>query len=147
MSLLHCQQRNALRCHYCCVTVRSVEDMCDSNSPSARTLTLVKTQAMIHQSAHTLTTVTSSSSHFQNPDIKASLVLLGCMYVYICIRLCMYMCVRTGMYVCMCMYVPVCMYVCVCTFRYVCMYVCMNVSMYVCIYVCIYVCMYASIYY
>ena len=46
-----------------------------------------------------------------------------------------------------CMYIRVCMYVCLHVCMYVCMYVCMCVCMYVCRCVCIYVfmCMYVYV--
>ena len=46
------------------------------------------------------------------------------------------------LYVCMCVCVYVCMCVCVC----VCVYVCMCVCMCACVYVCLCVCMYATAY-
>jgi hypothetical protein len=51
-----------------------------------------------------------------------------CVYVYVCVYVCLCVCV----YVCMC----VCVFVCVC----VCMYVCVYVCVYVCIFVCVCVC-------
>ena len=68
-------------------------------------------------------------------------MLCTCMY-YVCMCVCMYVCIICMYYVCMyvCMYLCViCRYVCT---MYVCMYVRMykHVSMYVCVYVCIYVC-------
>lgn len=40
----------------------------------------------------------------------------------------------------MCMYVCVCLYVCMCVFMYVCLYVCMCVCMCICMYVCVCMC-------
>jgi hypothetical protein len=60
------------------------------------------------------------------------------MCFYVCVRMCVYVCVC--MYVCVCTYVCVRIYVCVCeegvsVFMYMYVYVC------VCVYVCMYVCM------
>ena len=62
-------------------------------------------------------------------------------YMYVCMRVCMYVwgyaCMYEGMYVCM----RVCMYV----WGYVCMYEGMYVCMRVCMYVCVHVCMYVTL--
>jgi len=60
------------------------------------------------------------------------------MYIYVCSTyVCMYICL------CVCMYL--CMYVRMCVCMYACMYVYMYVCMYVCVYVCMHVCMYVRI--
>ena len=60
-----------------------------------------------------------------------------CLYVYVCVCVCMCMYVYICVCMCMCMYVYVCVCVCLCI-----MYVCMCVCMYVCMHACMYVCMY-----
>ena len=50
----------------------------------------------------------------------------ACMYVYVCIRMDVYVCTYVCMHVCICMHVR--MYVCMCVWMDVCMYtVCMYV--------------------
>ena len=61
--------------------------------------------------------------------------------MFVCVRICVYVCMCTHVYVCVYMYVCMCMYVYVCACMYVC--VCMYVYIYLFMYVlCIYVCMY-----
>ena len=68
-----------------------------------------------------------------------------CMYIWICMHVCM--CVCAWLYVCRCTYVYVyaCMYVSVWPYKYVYMYVCMRAWLCVCLYtnmtcVCMYTC-------
>ena len=60
-----------------------------------------------------------------------------CMYVwmYVCMNVCMYVCMNVCMYECM----YVCMYECMYVWMYVCMYVCTYVRMYVCMHACVYI--------
>jgi len=74
-----------------------------------------------------------------------------CMYVYICMCVCMYVFIMYVfiMYVCMyllCIYYVLCVYVCVHVCMYVCVYVCMYECVHVCMYVLMCVCMYIYIY-
>jgi len=88
-----------------------------------------------------------------------------CMYVYICIHICMYMDTYVCMYVhtCYVLIKPPMPYITSSrskrlhkfrpveisregTHTYVCMYVCMHIFMYVCMYACMHVCMYVCMY-
>ena len=65
-------------------------------------------------------------------------VSVTCACVHACMYVCMHVCMYVCMYVCvclhvLCMYVSLCMYVCVCACKHVCMYVCMYVCAFVCV--------------
>ena len=69
--------------------------------------------------------------------------------MYVCVHVCMRICMCVHVYICACVYT--CMYVCmcdaymhVCAYMCACVYTCMCVCMCVCIYAC--VCMYLSMY-
>lgn len=60
-------------------------------------------------------------------------VYVFCMYVWVCVRLCVYI------YMKVCVYVRTCVFVCTCACLYACVYICLCVS--VCIYKYIHLCL------
>jgi len=67
-----------------------------------------------------------------------------CVYLHVCVcmcvYICMYLCVCLCVYVCMCVCMCVCMYMCLCVCVCVCICVCLCMCMYVCVCMCVCAC-------